>query len=238
MSQVETPVGSSIVAVYHDHADGREGGAAAPRGGVRDGRPLDHRPRLPDERGAGRLRQRRRLRQGRGRDRGVVRRSVRPAGRRGVPVVPGVGPVVVAGPLAAAVLAGLEGAIAGTALGSLAGALVGWGIPKERALTYETQIKGGKFLVVGPRRPGGHRARPGPARPPHAGDTWTSTSRRRRESAALPGPTRLPAAAPAAGRPASSPGDDAACAMDSRRRRRLESRSRMVLVRITGLPGS
>ena len=63
-------------------------------------------------------------------------------------VLPGVGPVVVAGPLTAAVLAGLEGAIAGTALGSLAGALVGWGIPKDRALKYETQIKGGKFLVL------------------------------------------------------------------------------------------
>ena len=42
----------------------------------------------------------------------------------------------------------MEGAIAGTALGSLAGALVGWGIPKERALKYETQIEGGKFIVV------------------------------------------------------------------------------------------
>jgi uncharacterized membrane protein len=63
-------------------------------------------------------------------------------------LVPGVGPVVVAGPLAAALMAGLEGAIAGTALGGLAGALVGWGIPKERALKYETQLKGGKFLVV------------------------------------------------------------------------------------------
>jgi hypothetical protein len=63
-------------------------------------------------------------------------------------LVPGVGPVVVAGPLAAAVLAGLEGALAGTALGGLAGALVGWGIPKERALTYETHIQGGKFLVM------------------------------------------------------------------------------------------
>jgi hypothetical protein len=63
-------------------------------------------------------------------------------------ILPGVGPVVVAGPLAAALLAGLEGAVAGTALGTLAGALVGWGIPKDRALKYETQIKGGKFLVV------------------------------------------------------------------------------------------
>ena len=40
-------------------------------------------------------------------------------------MVPGVGPMVVAGPLAAAVLAGLEGALAGTALGGLAGALRG-----------------------------------------------------------------------------------------------------------------
>ena len=47
-----------------------------------------------------------------------------------------------------AVLAGLEGAIAGTALGSLAGALIGWGVPKDRALKYETHLQGGKFIVV------------------------------------------------------------------------------------------
>jgi len=63
-------------------------------------------------------------------------------------ILPGVGPIVVAGPLAAAVVAGIEGALAGTALGSLAGALVGWGVPNERALKYETQVKGGKFLVI------------------------------------------------------------------------------------------
>jgi hypothetical protein len=63
-------------------------------------------------------------------------------------IIPGVGPVIIAGPLTAAVLAGLEGAIAGTALGGLTGALVGWGVPKDRALSYETHIKGGKFLVL------------------------------------------------------------------------------------------
>ncbi len=63
-------------------------------------------------------------------------------------VLPGVGPIIVAGPLEAALLAGIEGAIAGTALGSLAGALVGWGVPKERAIKYETHVKSGKFLVV------------------------------------------------------------------------------------------
>jgi hypothetical protein len=61
--------------------------------------------------------------------------------------LPGLGPVVVAGPLAAALLAGMEGAVAGTALGSLAGAIVGWEVPKDRALEYEKQVKGGKFLV-------------------------------------------------------------------------------------------
>jgi hypothetical protein len=63
-------------------------------------------------------------------------------------VLPGLGLVVVAGPIAAALLAGIEGAAAGTALGSLAGALVGWDVPKDRALKYEKQVKGGKFLVL------------------------------------------------------------------------------------------
>jgi uncharacterized membrane protein len=63
-------------------------------------------------------------------------------------VLPGIGPILVAGPLAAALLGGIEGALAGTALGSLTGALVGWGIPHEKALKYETHVKGGKFLVA------------------------------------------------------------------------------------------
>ena len=62
-------------------------------------------------------------------------------------ILPGIGPVVVAGPLAAALLAGIEGAVAGTALGSLAGALVGWDVPNDRAVKYEKQVEGGKFLV-------------------------------------------------------------------------------------------
>jgi hypothetical protein len=63
-------------------------------------------------------------------------------------ILPGVGPVVVAGPVTAAVVAALEGALAGVALGGLAGALVGWGVPRERALRYERHVKGGKFLVI------------------------------------------------------------------------------------------
>jgi hypothetical protein len=62
-------------------------------------------------------------------------------------VLPGLGLVGVAGPIGAALLAGIEGALAGTALGGLAGALVGWDVPKHRAIKYEEQVKGGKFLV-------------------------------------------------------------------------------------------
>jgi hypothetical protein len=63
-------------------------------------------------------------------------------------VLPGFGPVIVAGPLSAALLGGFEGALAGAAIGAFSGALIGWGVPREAALKYETQVKGGKFLVV------------------------------------------------------------------------------------------
>lgn len=63
-------------------------------------------------------------------------------------ILPGVGPVVVAGPLSAALLGGLEGALAGAALGGIAGALVGWGVPKDQAMKFESQIKAGKFVVA------------------------------------------------------------------------------------------
>jgi hypothetical protein len=63
-------------------------------------------------------------------------------------VLPGFGVVVAGGPIATALLAAIEGGMAGTALGCLAGALIGWGVPKDRALKYETHLKGGKFLVV------------------------------------------------------------------------------------------
>ncbi|MDI9637077.1 hypothetical protein QM565_15090 [Geitlerinema splendidum] len=62
--------------------------------------------------------------------------------------VPGVGPLVVAGPFAAALLGGVEGALAGAAGGGLLGALAGWGISKEHILKYEEVIKGGHYLLI------------------------------------------------------------------------------------------
>ncbi len=91
-------------------------------------------------------------------------------------ILPGLGPVIVAGPLSAALLGGLEGAVAGAALGALGGALVGWGIPREQALKYETQVKAGKFLVARAAPP---RRSPAPRRcsPPAPPNTSRSTSR-------------------------------------------------------------
>jgi hypothetical protein len=62
--------------------------------------------------------------------------------------VPGFGPLVVAGPFAAALLGGIEGAFAGAAGGGLLGALFGWGISKEHILKYEEVVKGGSYLVI------------------------------------------------------------------------------------------
>lgn len=63
-------------------------------------------------------------------------------------ILPQLGPILIAGPLAAALLGGVEGGTAGAVVGGLAGALIGWQVPKERAITYETHVKGGKFLIV------------------------------------------------------------------------------------------
>jgi len=62
--------------------------------------------------------------------------------------VPGFGPLLVAGPLAAALLGSIEGFVAGAAGGAALGALAGWGISKQHILKYEETVKGGKYLVI------------------------------------------------------------------------------------------
>lgn len=62
--------------------------------------------------------------------------------------VPGFGPLLVAGPLAAALLGGIEGAVAGAAGGGLLGVLLGWGVSKQHILKYEEKLKGGEYLVI------------------------------------------------------------------------------------------
>jgi hypothetical protein len=61
----------------------------------------------------------------------------------GTIAIPGVGPLIAAGPIMAA----LSGAAAGGAVGTLAGALVGLGIPEYEAKQYEGKVKNGNILI-------------------------------------------------------------------------------------------
>ncbi|NUO49067.1 MAG: DUF3341 domain-containing protein [Polyangiaceae bacterium] len=61
----------------------------------------------------------------------------------GALAIPGLGPLIAAGPIVAA----LGGAGAGAAVGGLTGALVGMGIPEIEAKQYEAKIRGGGILI-------------------------------------------------------------------------------------------
>ncbi|MGE5546028.1 MAG: hypothetical protein ACM33T_03955 [Solirubrobacterales bacterium] len=62
----------------------------------------------------------------------------------GALTIPGIGPVLAAGPIAA----GLAGLTGGAVAGSLAGGLVGMGIPEHHAHTYAEKVRQGAILVT------------------------------------------------------------------------------------------
>lgn len=62
--------------------------------------------------------------------------------------IPGIGPVLVAGPLTGWMLGALEGAVVTGGLTAIGAALVSIGIPKNNVLQYETAIKSDQFLLV------------------------------------------------------------------------------------------
>jgi len=62
----------------------------------------------------------------------------------GAVAIPGIGPLIAAGP----VLATLSGAAAGAALGGVSGALVGMGVPEIEAKTYEGKLRNGNVLIA------------------------------------------------------------------------------------------
>ena len=74
----------------------------------------------------------------------------------GAIAIPGIGAVLIGGPLAAALgLTGVaattvSGAVTGALAGGLVGALVGWGVPEEEAKLYEERIMEGGVLVAVP----------------------------------------------------------------------------------------
>jgi hypothetical protein len=63
-------------------------------------------------------------------------------------VIPGIGPLLAAGPLVAAIVSALEGAVVVGGITALGAGLAGLGIPKDSVLQYETELKAGKFLLV------------------------------------------------------------------------------------------
>jgi hypothetical protein len=63
-------------------------------------------------------------------------------------VIPGLGPILVAGPLVAWIVAGLEGAVEVGVLGALGAGLYSIGIPKDSVVKYETALKTDQFLVI------------------------------------------------------------------------------------------
>lgn len=62
----------------------------------------------------------------------------------GALAIPGIGPIIAAGPI----VAGITGAAAGAGVGGLAGALIGMGIPEEEAQEYTNHFDEGKILVL------------------------------------------------------------------------------------------
>ena len=62
--------------------------------------------------------------------------------------IPGVGPLVVAGPIVTSILGALEGAVVTGGLSALGAALFSMGIPKDSVLQYETAVKNGKYAVI------------------------------------------------------------------------------------------
>ena len=63
-------------------------------------------------------------------------------------VVPGIGPIAVAGPLVGWIVSALEGAVMVGGLSAIGAGLFSIGIPKDSVIKYETQIKSDKFILV------------------------------------------------------------------------------------------
>ena len=62
--------------------------------------------------------------------------------------IPGLGPILVAGPLVGWIIAGLEGAVVVGGVSAVGAGLVGIGIPKDSVLEYDTALKTDKYLLV------------------------------------------------------------------------------------------
>lgn len=62
--------------------------------------------------------------------------------------VPGIGPLLVAGPLVSLLVGAVEGAVVVGGLSMIGAGLVSMGIPNDSVLQYESAIKTGKFILI------------------------------------------------------------------------------------------
>jgi uncharacterized membrane protein len=62
--------------------------------------------------------------------------------------IPGLGPLLVAGPLVSWIVGALEGALVVGGLSAIGAALYSLGIPRDSILLYETALKTGKFVLI------------------------------------------------------------------------------------------
>jgi hypothetical protein len=62
--------------------------------------------------------------------------------------IPGLGPVLVAGPLVAWIVGALEGAAVVGGVSAIGAGLIGIGIPKDSVVQYELALKTDKFLLM------------------------------------------------------------------------------------------
>lgn len=63
-------------------------------------------------------------------------------------LIPGIGPLLAAGPIVAWIVGALEGAAVVGGVTALGAALFSIGIPNDSIIQYEAQIKAGKFVVI------------------------------------------------------------------------------------------
>jgi uncharacterized membrane protein len=66
----------------------------------------------------------------------------------GLFAIPGIGQILVAGPLVAWIVAGLEGAVVVGGASAIGAGLMSIGIPKDSVIKYDTALKTDKFLLV------------------------------------------------------------------------------------------
>jgi uncharacterized membrane protein len=62
--------------------------------------------------------------------------------------IPGIGPLLMAGPIVGWIVGALEGAVVVGGLSAIGAGLYSVGIPKDSILRYETALKTGKFVLI------------------------------------------------------------------------------------------